>query len=40
MVKKQQLIEELGSAVDVMRAIKHTLDPAWLMNPGKVFDLK
>ncbi len=30
------LEEELGEAVDVMRAIKHTLDPLGIMNPGKV----
>ena len=28
---------ELGGAVDVMRAIKQTLDPDNIMNPGKIF---
>ncbi len=37
--KKGYLIEEHGDAVDVMRAIKRAIDPAGLMNPGKVFDL-
>jgi D-lactate dehydrogenase (cytochrome) len=31
------LADELGEAVDVMRAIKATLDPKGLMNPGKLF---
>ncbi|KAM0277680.1 hypothetical protein ACHAQH_005623 [Verticillium albo-atrum] len=37
--KKDFLKEELGEApIEVMRAIKFSLDPRWLMNPGKVFD--
>lgn len=37
--KRMLLEHELGrSAVDVMRAIKRSLDPNGLMNPGKVFD--
>ena len=36
--KKAFLRDELGEAVDVMRAIKQALDPANIMNPGKVFD--
>lgn len=37
--KRALLEHELGrSAVDVMRAIKRSLDPNGLMNPGKVFD--
>jgi D-lactate dehydrogenase (cytochrome) len=32
------LIEEAGEgAVDVMRTIKHALDPHNIMNPGKIF---
>ncbi len=32
------LADELGEAVDVMRAIKAALDPQGLMNPGKIFE--
>jgi D-lactate dehydrogenase (cytochrome) len=36
--KREHLRHEAGEgAVGVMRAIKHTLDPAGIMNPGKVF---
>jgi len=34
--KREFLVEEFGPAVDVMRAIKQALDPAQLLNPGKV----
>jgi len=34
--KREFLVEEFGPAVDVMRALKATLDPRNLMNPGKV----
>ncbi|KAI9042842.1 FAD-binding oxidoreductase [Aspergillus affinis] len=33
------LVKELGPAtIGVMKALKETLDPHWLLNPGKVFD--
>lgn len=35
--KQAYLLEELGGAVEVMRTIKHALDPLNLMNPGKIF---
>lgn len=34
--KREALRDELGGAVDIMRAIKQTLDPNDLMNPGKI----
>jgi len=37
--KKSSLLQELGSdTVGVMRSIKSSLDPFWLMNPHKIFD--
>ncbi|TFA98458.1 D-lactate dehydrogenase [cytochrome] [Trichoderma ghanense] len=37
--KKEALLKELGpTTVGVMKALKDTLDPHWLLNPGKVFD--
>ncbi|KAJ5467709.1 hypothetical protein N7475_005461 [Penicillium sp. IBT 31633x] len=37
--KKECLVEELGpQTVAVMKTLKRSLDPHWLMNPGKVFD--
>ncbi|KAL7815279.1 FAD-binding domain-containing protein [Trichoderma aethiopicum] len=37
--KKECLIKELGpTTIGVMKALKDTLDPHWLLNPGKVFD--
>ncbi|KAH6982668.1 hypothetical protein EDB80DRAFT_625638 [Ilyonectria destructans] len=39
--KKHCLEKELGPAtIGVMKALKETLDPHWLLNPGKVFDEK
>ncbi|KAJ4005443.1 D-lactate ferricytochrome c oxidoreductase [Fusarium irregulare] len=39
--KKEFLREEVGEApIEVMRSIKSSLDPLWLMNPGKIFDRK
>jgi D-lactate dehydrogenase (cytochrome) len=37
--KKESLVKELGvETIGVMQAIKKSLDPHWLMNPGKIFD--
>ncbi|OOF93318.1 hypothetical protein ASPCADRAFT_132368 [Aspergillus carbonarius ITEM 5010] len=37
--KKTYLEEELGSStMEFMRGLKRSVDPYWLMNPGKVFD--
>ncbi|KAJ5755881.1 Vanillyl-alcohol oxidase C-terminal subdomain 2 [Penicillium manginii] len=37
--KKEFMVQEVGEeSLSVMRAIKQSLDPYWLMNPGKVFD--
>lgn len=35
--KQAALVNELGEAVGLMRAIKRALDPHGLMNPGKIF---
>jgi D-lactate dehydrogenase (cytochrome) len=36
--KKDSLVKELGPAtIGVMQSIKQSLDPHWLMNPGKIF---
>ena len=37
--KMEYLTDEHGAALDVMKAIKRTLDPDNLMNPGKMFDV-
>lgn len=38
--KKDSLLDELGSeTIDFMRSLKRAVDPKWIMNPGKVFDL-
>ncbi|PYI07052.1 oxidoreductase, FAD-binding protein [Aspergillus sclerotiicarbonarius CBS 121057] len=37
--KKGSLKKELGPAtIGIMRSIKKSLDPHWLLNPGKIFD--
>jgi hypothetical protein len=37
--KKESLLQELGAdTIGVMQQIKLSLDPHWLMNPGKIFD--
>ncbi|EXJ64249.1 D-lactate dehydrogenase (cytochrome) [Cladophialophora yegresii CBS 114405] len=37
--KKQSLVSELGvETIGVMQTLKRSLDPHWLMNPGKIFD--
>lgn len=39
--KKNSLKKELGpDTIEVMRGIKKSLDPNWLLNPGKIFDYK
>jgi glycolate oxidase len=39
LAKKAWLRQQLGDAsLDLMRQIKHTLDPGGLLNPGKMFD--
>jgi D-lactate dehydrogenase (cytochrome) len=37
--KMKYLSVELGAGVEVMRAIKATIDPLGIMNPGKVIPL-
>ena len=37
--KKKYLVEELGEeTMGLMRELKRTVDPKWIMNPGKVLD--
>lgn len=37
--KKAELLQEVGpDTLGVMKAIKQSLDPHWLLNPGKIFD--
>ncbi|KAJ5118888.1 FAD-binding type 2 [Penicillium atrosanguineum] len=39
--KKGSLKKELGpETIDVMRSVKRSLDPHWLLNPGKIFDFE
>ncbi|MFD0849392.1 FAD-binding oxidoreductase [Sphingosinicella xenopeptidilytica] len=35
--KQKALVDELGDSVDIMRRIKHALDPRGILNPGKIF---
>lgn len=37
--KQDWLVAEMGDAVETMRMLKRALDPANLMNPGKIFQL-
>lgn len=38
--KKESLLLEAGpDTLGVMKAIKWSLDPLWIMNPGKIMDL-
>jgi D-lactate dehydrogenase (cytochrome) len=37
--KKRFLVDELGlDTISVMQKLKASLDPYWIMNPGKIFD--
>lgn len=38
--KKESLVKEIGQeTVDVMATIKRSLDPRWILNPGKIMDV-
>ncbi|KAL4745444.1 hypothetical protein BDW72DRAFT_198636 [Aspergillus terricola var. indicus] len=38
--KMEALLHEVGpDTIHVMKMVKHALDPKWIMNPGKVFEL-
>lgn len=38
--KKASLLREVGpDTLAVMKQIKRALDPLWIMNPGKIFDV-
>lgn len=40
MGKKESLLDELGDGtIGMMQTLKRSVDPKWIMNPGKVFDL-
>lgn len=37
--KKGSLRKEVGpETINVMRSVKRSMDPNWLLNPGKIFD--
>lgn len=37
--KKGSLRKEVGpETVEIMRGVKRSMDPNWLLNPGKIFD--
>lgn len=39
MFRKDALMQELGpDTVGVMKSMKQSLDPNWILNPGKIFD--
>lgn len=39
--KKDSLKKELGpDTIGIMRGIKQSFDPNWLLNPGKIFDYR
>ncbi|CAI7574431.1 unnamed protein product [Penicillium pancosmium] len=38
--KKGSLRKEVGEeTIEIMRSVKRSLDPRWLLNPGKIFDV-
>jgi len=38
--KKESLMLEVGpDTIGVMKSIKQSLDPYWIMNPGKIMDV-
>lgn len=38
--KKESLLKEVGpDTLGVMKSIKQSLDPYWIMNPGKIMDI-
>ena len=37
--KKSYLVKELSpETIEVMKSVKRSLDPDWLLNPGKIMD--
>jgi D-lactate dehydrogenase (cytochrome) len=37
LAKREYMALEHGNSLEIMKAIKHLLDPNGIMNPGKVF---